>query len=65
MGPDPAGGYYIPPFKGYLRVTQGDPLPPTIFNMVVDAFIRNWVTVVATMETGKEGISETVQELVE
>ena len=25
-------------------VTQGDPLSPTIFNVVVDAVVRHWVT---------------------
>ena len=24
-------------------MTQGDPLSPTIFNVVVDAFVRNWL----------------------
>ena len=27
-------------------MTQGDPLSPTIFNMVVDAVVRHWVTMV-------------------
>ena len=34
-----AGGYFGIPFKGYRGVTQGNPLYPTIFNMVVDAVI--------------------------
>ena len=25
-------------------MTQGDPLSPTIFNVVVDALVRHWVT---------------------
>ena len=31
----------------YLRLgrTQGDPLSPTIFNVVVDAVVRQWVTI--------------------
>ena len=44
------GGYFAPPFKGYLGVTQGDPLSPTVFNVVVDALIRHWVTVLAPTE---------------
>ena len=40
-----AGGYYGETFKGYRGVTQGDPLSPTIFNVVVDAVVSHWVTV--------------------
>ena len=39
-----AGGYYGTEFKGERGVTQGDPLYPTIFNVVVDAVVRHWVT---------------------
>ena len=42
-----ASGYCGLHFKGYHRVTQGDPLYPTIFNVIVDATIRNWETVMA------------------
>ena len=31
-------------------VVQGDLLYPTIFNVVVDAVVRNWVTVVIVGE---------------
>ena len=34
-----AGGYYGTVFKGEGGVTQGDPLSPTIFNMVVDTVV--------------------------
>ena len=41
-------------------MTQGDPLSPTIFNVVVGAVVRNWVTVVIAVmeervEHGQEG----------
>ena len=36
------GGYYGAPFRGERCVTQGDPLLPTIFNVVVDAVVRHW-----------------------
>ena len=41
-------------------MTQGDPLSPTIFNVVVGVVVRNWVTVVIAGveergERGKEG----------
>ena len=40
--------------------TQGDPLSPTIFNVVVDAFVRYWVNGLVDEaegkgETGREG----------
>ena len=44
------GQYYSTPFKGYHMITQGNPLYPTIFNMVVDAVSRHWVTVVVGEE---------------
>ena len=39
---------------------QGDPLSPTIFNVVVEAVVRHWVNVIveaaeAKGETGREG----------
>ena len=49
-----AGGYYGTGFKGARGVTQGDPLSPTIFNVVVDAVIRHWVTL-AVEEAEKRG----------
>ena len=54
------GGYYGDAFKGAQGVTQGDPLSPTIFNVVVDAVVRHWVTMALNKaekrgERGKEG----------
>ena len=37
-------GYHRETFKGYRRVTHGDPLPPTIFNVAFRAFLCHWVT---------------------
>ena len=44
-------------FKGNQGVTQGDPLPPTIFNVVVDAVVRHWLSVMVegAEERGKLG----------
>ena len=36
-----AGGYYGTMFKGYWGVTQVDPLPSTIFNVVVVSVMRH------------------------
>ena len=54
------GGYYGTGFKGGQGVTQGDLLSPTIFNVVVDAVVRHWVTLAVTEaetrgERGREG----------
>ena len=38
-----ASGYYGEVFKGAWGVTQGEPLSPTIFNVVVDAVVRHWL----------------------
>ena len=37
-----AGGYYGEPFRGKRGVTQGEPLLPIIFNVVVDTVVRHW-----------------------
>ena len=55
-----AGGYYGTGFKGTRGVTQGNPLSPTIFNVVVYAVVRHWVMLVVEDaekrgERGKDG----------
>ena len=49
-----AGSYYGKGFKGGRGVTQGDPLSPTILNVVVDAVVRHWLTI-AVKEAEKRG----------
>ena len=53
-----AGGYYGEAFKGDRGVTHGDPLSPTIFNVVVDAVVRHWIygLVAETEEKGDTGV---------
>ena len=52
-----ADGYYGTVFQGARGVTQGDPLSPTIFNVVVDTVVRQWVMVMleGTEDQGKRG----------
>ena len=52
-----SGGYYGEAFTGAWGVTQGDPLPPTIFNVVVDAVVCHWMSMVVegTEEQGERG----------
>ena len=55
-----AVGYYGTAFQGARRETQRYPLSPTIFNVLVDAVVRNWVAVVIAGaeergECGQEG----------
>ena len=38
-----ASGYHGSPFSAERGVTQGGPLSPTIFNIMVDAIVREWV----------------------
>ena len=54
-----AGGYYGKAFKGERGVTQGEPLSPTIFNVVVDAVVRHWVNGLVDKAEAK---GETVRE---
>ena len=49
-----AGQYYGTGFKGERGVTQGDPLSPTVFNVVVDGVVRHWL-LLATQEAERRG----------
>ena len=49
------GGYYGTGFKGGRGMTQGDPLSPTIFNVVVYAVVRQWVTLAVTEAETRRG----------
>ena len=49
-----AGRYYGKGFKGERGVTQGDPLSPTIFQVVVDAVVHHWL-LLTTQEAERRG----------
>ena len=42
-----AGDYYGAEFQGFWGVTQGDPLSPTILNVVMEAVVRRRISLVA------------------
>ena len=52
-------------FKGYYRVTYGDPLSPMLLNVVVDDVIHSWVMVAESTEEGTDGIGLFIQDLEE
>ena len=58
-----ASGYFELLLKGYQSITQGNPLSPTIFNVAVEAVIRNWVMLVTPTEAGTGGIGLTIIDL--
>ena len=49
-----AAGYYGTAFGGERGITQGNPLSPTIFNVVVDAVVRHWVNGLVDEAEAKE-----------
>ena len=48
------GGYYGAAFKEFRVVTQGDPLSPTIFNVVVYTLVRHWSSLVEEISGGQD-----------
>ena len=53
-----AGGRYGRPFEARRGVTQGGPLSPTIFNIMVDAVVREWLKDAATVGEGETAIRD-------
>ena len=47
-----ARGHYGPSFQSHRGATQGDHLSPMIFNVIVDAVIQQWVTIVGIPQEG-------------
>ncbi len=53
-----AGGYYRSVFSAGRGVTQGGPFSPCIFNMVVDAVVREWLRQTLGMEVARQGLGD-------
>ena len=56
-----AGGYHREPLHGERGVTQGEPLSPTIFNVVVDEVVRYWDSLVAERAGGDNSKDDSSQ----
>ena len=55
--------YYGAPFTVSIVVTQGNPLSPTISNIVVDAVIYQWLAVLDGEDTCPQGFGRAVKKL--
>eukprot|EP00956_Cyclotella_meneghiniana_P003690 scaffold4479_cov46-Cyclotella_meneghiniana.AAC.3 len=55
-----AHGRYGEPFKSFRGVTQGGPLSPKIFNILVDAIVREWLRQILGDEAAAEGVGAAV-----
>ena len=53
-----AGGRYGRPFRARRGVTQGGPLSPTIFNLMVDAVVREWLKHALMLEDAQRAIQD-------
>ena len=53
-----AAGYYGRLFKARRGVTQGGPLSPTIFNLMVDAIVREWERQLVTGGLGLDNMQQ-------
>ena len=52
--------YYGAPFRGEIGFTQGNPLSPTIFNVVVEAVVCHWESVLVMEREGGESSNNKV-----
>ena len=56
-----AMGRYVKPFKACRGVTQGGPLSPKIFNIMVDAVVREWMRQILGEEDAQSGYGDAVR----
>ena len=57
-----AGGCYGTPFRSHRGVTQGGPFSPRIFNVMVDAIVREWLRLVLGDEVAASGVGERIRQ---
>jgi Reverse transcriptase (RNA-dependent DNA polymerase) len=55
-------GYHGKPFMASRGVTQGDPASSTIFNIVIDAVVRYWLSLVLDGAESDDGVGRSVAE---
>jgi hypothetical protein len=58
-----AGGNYREPFNAKRGVTQGGPLSSLMFNVCVDAVVREWLCQMLDKDAAQDGISNQVAEM--
>ena len=58
-----AGRYFGRRFKTSRRTTQGGPFSPKIFNVVMDAVTRRWLSKIMSLEVAKQGIGKSINTL--
>ena len=56
-----AGGFYGEPFQAHRGVTYGGPFSPRLFNIMVDAIVREWLRQVLGPEAARQGYGEEVR----
>jgi hypothetical protein len=56
-----AMGRYGEPFQAERGVTQGGPVSPRLFNIMVDAIVREWFRQVFGDEVARDGVGEAVR----
>ena len=50
-----SGKYYGRPFNTWRGVTQGDPVSPTLFNIIVDALVRTTLQEICVPQESQHG----------
>ena len=55
------GGYYGSVFSAGCGITQGGPFTPRIFNVVIDAVVREWLCQLLGKEAERHGLGDLVK----